>query len=274
MGELNFGPCGGALGFGDSPSLPGAPSAMQAPGDSGTGLGAPPAADGADIAEAARRTFMKLTGTPPLPAADIPSITEAAAKSLGDAPRMPEFEPSLNAFGGSEFAATSPRWRVDAATPYDALDAQWEAMLSGLAQGYAHSAETAFCRGTGRGSDRLPASAPFGSMQSDLDPSLDADGRSLVQPMHDASRRDAQSFSVPEGTVYTIRNDGAGDGHYGARRQGRRHGGNDLVAAPGEGVFSLIDGTVSHLGWVFRQAPGTGQHPHQGVVRQFETWWG
>ena len=116
-------------------------------------------------------------------------------------------------------------------------------------------------------SDRLPASAPFGALQSYLDPRLDADGRSLVQPMHDASRQDVQSFSVPEGTVYTIRNDGAGDGHYGTGRPGRRHGGVDLVAAPGEGVLSLIDGTVSHLGWASDKHPELDTIHIQGTGR-------
>ena len=235
-GDLDvFGAYGGALGLRGGPLPPSSPGTMQAQGTA-------PSGDDADITEAAIRTYMKLIEAPHPPVADHPSITEAAAMVRAGAPGMPDMVPPRYDAVGGEFAATAPRWRVDAAASYDALNAQRETILANLAQGYARTADAAFGGAGEGGSDRLPMSAPFGTMQSHLDPSLDADGRSLVQPMHDASRKDVQSFAIPNGTVYTIRKDDAGDGHYGASRDGRKHKGVDLVAAAGEGVLSLIDG--------------------------------
>ncbi len=79
---------------------------------------------------------------------------------------------------------------------------------------------------------------------------------------------------IPGGT---IRNDRKGFGHFGARRGKRRHGGLDILAAPGTDVISPITGTVSKVaGQIYKQTSQfkyveiTGSGEHQGMtVRLF-----
>ena len=261
---LDWGSYGGALGFDDSPSLPSAPSAMLAPEDSGAGLGAPPAADGADIAEAARRTFMKLTGTPPLPATDIPSITEAAAKALGDAPGAPAVQPPVRPSAdvrGAELAANSPRWRVDAPAPYDALNAKWEAMLANFAQGYPRTADAAFSRGLGW-SDTTDAALL-----------RQTDAREAVREMEQAAVETAyKSKSASKITRFVlpdtvIRNDPKGCGCFECDRahqdgSGYEHRGIDIGFSPGTNFRVPITGLVAHV--------GTGLPPISGPALKLE----
>jgi len=58
----------------------------------------------------------------------------------------------------------------------------------------------------------------------------------------------------PLNQLLNIRNDSAGQGHFGAFRSGgkRSHSGIDYLATPGGGVMSPVDGTVSKLGWVYK----------------------
>jgi len=41
-----------------------------------------------------------------------------------------------------------------------------------------------------------------------------------------------------------VRNDGWGQGHFGAPRGSKKHDGTDLVVIPGQPIYSMIDGTV------------------------------
>ena len=41
-----------------------------------------------------------------------------------------------------------------------------------------------------------------------------------------------------------VRNDGWGQGRFGANRGGKQHDGTDLVVIPGQPIFSMIDGIV------------------------------
>jgi len=53
----------------------------------------------------------------------------------------------------------------------------------------------------------------------------------------------------------TIRNDGAGLGHFGAPRRNRTHQGTDYLAAPGEPVFSPVTGTFIRTGRPYTNDP-------------------
>ena len=167
VGTLDpFGAYGGALGLGDGARPASVPGAMPAPAYGGAGpeqaaramaplgvaaTGPAPSREGTDIAEAAERTYMKLMEAPSVPVRDLPTITDAVAMVLGDAPDVPEVAPlrPYDAVAGGELAAAAPPWRIDAPAPFDALNAQREAMMSALAQGYERTADAAFGRGLG-----------------------------------------------------------------------------------------------------------------------------
>ena len=56
-------------------------------------------------------------------------------------------------------------------------------------------------------------------------------------------------------TVQEMRNDPAGRGHFGAARGSRLHKGLDLIAQPGERVYSPVDGRFIRRGKVYATAP-------------------
>ena len=49
-------------------------------------------------------------------------------------------------------------------------------------------------------------------------------------------------------------NDPTGFGHFGAKRGIRRHKGHDIVSVPGESVVSMINGTVTKIGYAYAKA--------------------
>ena len=46
-------------------------------------------------------------------------------------------------------------------------------------------------------------------------------------------------------------NDPTGYGHFGAKRGSRKHRGHDIVSIPGESVVSMIEGTVTKIGYPY-----------------------
>ena len=133
-----FGAYAGALGLGNGARLASLAGALPAP-----------AGEQVDPVEP-RRAYDDLMEAWAPPVRGLPSLAEAAAKVLADAPAMPGAVATPHPSGEiprSAAASTSPNWRLDDPAPYDALAAKWEAMLSGLGEGYARTAEAAFGRG-------------------------------------------------------------------------------------------------------------------------------